>query len=53
MKSEKKDLTKCDELSQKLIEELIKAGFPKTEFKQYCYQDDEYGFILLVKQAVH
>ena len=53
MKSEKTDLTKCNELSEKLIGELIKAGFPKTEFKQYCYQDDEYGLILLVKQAVH
>lgn len=53
MKSEKKDLAKCDELSQKLIEELIKAGFPNTEFKQYCHQDDDFGIILLVKQAVH
>jgi hypothetical protein len=53
MKSEKEDLTKCNELSEKLIEELIKIGFPKTEFKQYCYQDDECGLILFVKQAVH
>ena len=52
MKSEKKELAKCEELSKQLIEELEKKGFPNPDFKQYCYQDDE-GVFLLVKIAVH
>jgi hypothetical protein len=46
------DYSKCDKLSEELIEELQRLDVFNSEDKVYSYQNDE-GVILLVKIAVH